>query len=342
MTDAEDPPEADGEDQEPEDSGDQTPTGPDLGRSYTFQSPALSSALNQIRESIAASIAMPTFNMPSMGIDPTIFTRVAEGVMRASGTSSLVASKALDDHVARAIAPATQAIAEMFAEQNAHWRRILKSFAELADRMFPENWLGVPHPSFAELEEILIDEGIPLMWVPGPQALVAILAAKDAAARRRVISNRWRGIVSDCGTVLEGVTHPELQHARGFALDCFHALRDGHTSPAQALAANLLDSLLGSQLEKADLAVLKDNGLKNKGKKFNLNDHEARYALTFAPVWCAQMHYFASRGDTVPASFGRNPTVHAVSRTQYKRINAVIGLMVVASVLKFFDTELSR
>jgi hypothetical protein len=40
--------------------------------------------------------------------------------------------------------------------------------------------------------------------------------------------------------------------------------------------------------------------------------------------------------------FGRHPSVHGVSRAQYSRINAVISLMLVTSVLKFFNVELSR
>lgn len=88
------------------------------------------------------------------------------------------------------------------------------------------------------------------MWVPGPEIVEAIFKAEDASERRRVVGRRWKGIITDCEAVLEGVTYAGLEDERDFALDCVPALREGHTNAAQALAANLLDSVLRRCLDK--------------------------------------------------------------------------------------------
>jgi hypothetical protein len=222
------------------------------------------------------------------------------------------------------------------------WERIFESIRDFQSRVFPENWEGVSRPGIDEFESLLIDEGIALMWVPGPKAVQALLNASTAAERRRIISRRWRGIVTDCETVLSNVTHPSLQDSKKFGLDCVRALQDGHTAPAQALAGNLLDSVLRRNFDNAARLEVTRNNFKRNGVRFNLDDYKIRAAFTFAPVWCAHAKYRTEDGDPIPRTFGRHPTTHAVSRAQYSRINAVMGLMLVTSVIKFFDTEMER
>jgi hypothetical protein len=133
-----------------------------------------------------------------------------------------------------------------------------------------------------------------------------------------------------------------LQDARGFALDVVRALRDGHVNAAQALAANLLDSLMRKHFDNASRVKLTKNDFKKKGVKFNLEDYKIRVAFTFAPVWYAHAKYRVEDGDPIPRTFGRHSSAHGVSRAQYSRINAIYGLMLVTSALKFFDIELAR
>ncbi|MDN0193964.1 hypothetical protein [Streptomyces sp. S.PNR 29] len=220
------------------------------------------------------------------------------------------------------------------------WERIFESIRDFQSRIFPENWEGVSRPGIAEFESLLIDEGIALMWVPGPKAIQALLDSSTAAERRRIISRRWKGIVTDCETVLSDVTHPSLSDSKKFGLDCVRALQEGHTAPAQALAGNLLDSVLRRNFDNAARLEITRNNFKKNGVRFNLDDYKIRAAFTFAPVWCAHAKYKTEDGDPIPRTFGRHPTTHAVSRAQYSRINAVMGLMLVTSVIKFFDTEM--
>jgi hypothetical protein len=241
------------------------------------------------------------------------------------------------ENFARFHAPLVQIVQSVLG--NKQWQEIFRSLQDLAKAIYPENWTGVDPPSVEQLEVILVDEGIPLMWVPGPSVVQALLEAEDARSRRRIIGRRWMRIINDCEAVIGGIANSELQHERSFALDCVRAIRGGHSSAAQALAANLLDTAL-CHLEKDDRVQFTDNKFKQNGVRFNLDDYTVRAALTFAPVWSAHSRFFVNRGDSIPRRFGRHPSVHAVSKSQYTRINAVIAVMLVASVLKFFDVEL--
>jgi hypothetical protein len=234
-------------------------------------------------------------------------------------------------------------IAEQFNKSlRVQWEPLFESIRKLTRNLFPSNWGDARPPSIDVLESILVDEGIPLMWVPGPKIVEAIFKAGNASERRRVISRRWKGIIADCEAVLDGVTFAAITDERDFALQCVQALRDGHTSAAQALAANLLDSVLRKYFNDASRQKVTSNNFLRDGIKFDLDDHIFRVSLTFAPVWCAHVKYRTEHGDPIPSTYGRHPSAHAVSRTQYKRVNAVLAIMVVTSVIKFFDIELAR
>lgn len=250
-------------------------------------------------------------------------------------------ARSLTSAVTLSIGPALQKLSDSIAQiYTPQFRPLFESIAKIAARIFPENWNGIHKPKFGELESILLDEGIPLMWVPGPEILEALMNASDASARRRVIGRRWRGVVADCETALAAVKHPGLVDARYFATRCAAALRDGHSEAAQALAANLLDSVLSTLLDKERRLKLTKNDFKRTGIKLDLDDFGIRAAFTFAPVWHAHAQFWVEKGDQIPRKFGRHPSVHAVSRAQYTRINAAIALMLVTSVLCFLNSEL--
>jgi hypothetical protein len=229
---------------------------------------------------------------------------------------------------------------KIFELQREQWESLFSGLRSLADTFFPPNWKGVDTPDIEAIEAILLDEGIPLAWVPNPAILQALFDAPDEAARRRIIGRRWRGIVSDCEGILNEVMDQDLLRHQSFAMDVVQALRDGHVSAAQALAANLLDSILRCNFEKNSFKRVTTN--KKGGDRFDIDDYRGRTAFTLAPIWRAYAEYWENQGDPIPRVFGRHPSAHAVSRTQYSRVNAVIGLMLVTSLLRLLDSEAAR
>ena len=226
----------------------------------------------------------------------------------------------------------------LLAQQRGQWGALFEDLRAAVEKHLPPNWKNVKHPEFGTIEGILLDEGLPLAWIPSQDTLQALFDAPDGAARRRVIGRRWRGLISDCEAVLDEVSHPALRCHQPFAHDIGDALRDGHDPAAQALAANLLDSILRRNFENKSFRQITSN--KKGSDRFNLDDYGVRTAFTLAPVWRAYAQYRESEGDPIPRGFGRHPSAHAVSRAQYSRVNAVIGLMLVTSLLQLLESEL--
>jgi len=174
------------------------------------------------------------------------------------------------------------------------------------------------------VKSILLEEGLPLVWVPSQPTLEAILAAPDARSRRRILGRRWQHVLNDCEAVLEDISYPSLTRHISFAQEAVSALRAGYVTAAQALAANLLDSIMRCNFSKSSAREITRN---KKGDQFDLDGYKMRVACTLAPIWHAYAEYWQDKGDPIPRTFGRHPSAHAVSRAQYSRINALTALM---------------
>ncbi len=67
------------------------------------------------------------------------------------------------------------------------WHSVFESLRDTLNKHRPENLRDVTLGT-GDLEKLLVDEGVPLMRVPGPQTVRTLLDAPDAATRRRIIS----------------------------------------------------------------------------------------------------------------------------------------------------------
>jgi hypothetical protein len=228
-----------------------------------------------------------------------------------------------------------------FLEQHrSDWQSLFEGVRKAVETWLPPNWQGVHLPSDHLIETILLDEGIPLAWVPSAELLTALLGAPDGAARRRIIGRRWRRLVSDCEAALAEMTSNDLHGHCVFASDIVRALREGHEAAAQALAANLLDSIIRHNVDLTLKQVVSATG-RNR-TRMDLDDYQLKAALALAPIWRAYEEFWEHKGDPVPRVFGRHPSAHAVSRMQYSRVNAVIALMLVTSLLRLLDEGIGR
>lgn len=238
-------------------------------------------------------------------------------------------------------APVTESLKRsldgIFKQQREQWESYFANFRKLAETWFPSNWAGVDFPSPETLETILLDEGIPLAWVPSQEMLQALLSAPDEDARRTIIEENWERITSDCEAVLNGISSEDLQPYLPFASEIVRGLRDSHTIAAQALAANLLDSMVWQHNLGAESLKTITMNLEKKGIRFDLDEYQVKASLTLAPVWRSYEIFWVAKGDQIPSRFARHASAHAVSQTQYSLVNAVTALMLVTSLLRLLD-----
>lgn len=241
-----------------------------------------------------------------------------------------------------------------------HWRSIgdlepyseafrnfgMSALLELADALpeyrrfgewLPRNWRDKPHLDLGAALEV-INEGIPLIWVPNAGTVSDLLYSKNPNARSRILADRHAGIGDLCLTALGEVQDPELAPLAEFAGEAAEALVDSRFSSAQALASNVLDTWIRDAAERG---VFGDSGRWSGYREVKTqirplaNDTPLewfREICVLVPLAVALSDYMP--GDPTPSIFNRHATAHRVGQEQYTPANSVISVMLITSVLR--------
>ncbi|WP_421119845.1 hypothetical protein ACE2AJ_00345 [Aquihabitans daechungensis] len=232
----------------------------------------------------------------------------------------------------KAVLPALTQIQDIQRKQFAD---VIAAARRAYDASLPPNWpKGANLP--ADLEVMLLDEGLALAWVPPENIVVQLFAAASASERRTIIGRRWRGIGRACLDGLNQVTHSDLQDHAHFAREAADTLMNGSAAASQALSANLLDSILRAEFSDNDRTTI--TGQKNR---LDIGDYPLRVAIVLGGIWGSHGQFFPERGDQIPRSYSRHGSAHGVSRRQYSRVNAVLALMHVVSLLRVLEQDLA-
>jgi hypothetical protein len=229
-------------------------------------------------------------------------------------------------------------IAEQFTAQQATWlNSIGPAIASMHAAFYPPNLRTIEGLKLEEVEQVVMVDGIPLYGIPRTPTAEALIRADGASKRRDIIGRRWKTILADCRDAVEGCASEAVASYKPFAMAAIDALGAGHTEAAQALAGSLVDAILSSYFGKDRTKYTPDR--KGKRTKDAYDEFSVRQFIAFAPMWQAYQQFFVTDGDKVPTTFSRNATAHTVSRRQFKRRNAVQGLMVACSLLYRLDEE---
>lgn len=212
------------------------------------------------------------------------------------------------------------------------WRSTLEAVRKLADRWLPSNWRG--HDVDFDAAWKLAQEGLPLVWVPRGELVVALLAAPDREARQQVLSAHATDIIDDCAAVVSTVTLPEMADYRKRLEQVLAAHRDGHVEAAQALAAVVFTSLLQYAYGHGKLDNVRKSPLRHRGDIDGLSVTRYKAALLVE----ASLPATRSVGNRVPeaerpTAFNRHATAHDVSRIQYTPTHAVTAIMLATALL---------
>jgi hypothetical protein len=270
----------------------------------------------QMLRSVAAGV--PKFEIPALKLDyQSLFPNLA----------------AIQAEALKSFLPTVHAIFDM---QRGQFAVLLANVSKALRTALPPNWLDESVSFPKDLETLLLDEGLPLAWVPSPEVLVRLFAASTPAERRQIIGRRWKSITIACLAELADVRAKRLKEHVHFATEAAATLLGGSSASSQALSANLLDSILRTEFEDHDR-----RRFTGRKQRLDIEDYPIRVAIVLGGIWGAHGEYWPNRGDKIPRTFSRHGSAHGVSRRQYSRVNSVIALMHVVALLRLLEADFS-
>jgi hypothetical protein len=216
----------------------------------------------------------------------------------------------------------------------------LTDLGRLPRGYYPPNWWAVDQLDVDVVVTIMREEGIPLAWVPRAAVIAELTAAPDAAMRDAILGERTAEIVEDCRQCLSRVLNADLQDLKGLAGNAVRALEQANPTAAQALAANVFDTLLRDVRHRGGLFAGSSGKFKYQhvtGEITPVSDEtligKYRASCVLTPVLKA-LAEFNFETDTVPGRFARHATAHRAGTIQYTSANAVIAIMLATSLLR--------
>ncbi|HEV7185915.1 MAG TPA: hypothetical protein VGN33_15590 [Leifsonia sp.] len=208
--------------------------------------------------------------------------------------------------------------------------------AQLGDEMrgaYPVN-ITASHPTIEQLSSMMMDEGLPIAWVPNTRIFAAVVAAGSAGARRNVYGRRWLGVLQDCGRLLNKMDSTAMEPYKRFLSASIAMLRDGHPEGAQALATNTLDSIRRRYL-KGDQARkwVRPEPIEEPAEM------PVRSFFIACQLWGIHRQYYEAGSGPLPKTFNRHGSAHVVTGPlQYTRVNAVLAVGHLTSLMWMLDS----
>lgn len=242
---------------------------------------------------------------------------------------------------AKNIRPATETLAAFGKVYETMFKKLLPTFEGIAEalrRSLPSNWPERVGDA-DKIVDLMKRTGLPLAWVPRAEIVEALLQAQDDDARFAILSERRDEILEDVERCLTEVGALDLQDERMAAERALAAFKDGHAEAAQALAAAAVTSAVEKEFGTRLAAVRKEYSDRDP-----MQASIFRFSLVATLVMIANqvLALFEPHEDQIPARFNRHASLHRVSPVQYTEVNALVGIMLVASLLRGFEALRAR
>jgi hypothetical protein len=191
----------------------------------------------------------------------------------------------------------------------------------------PANWCELTFDEAEEVEKLVREHGLPLVWVPGPDLTARLASSPTPADATRVLLEQQAAVLTDIEGVLDEVTQPQLGLLVSKTRKAVSALRGGHGDAAQALAAAVFTAALHEGLGHGELSDVREEA------KLNSPDDAALSAYRRALVVHLAARYVQGRGYELPG-FNRSTSLHRMEAVQYTPANHLAAIMAAAAVLR--------
>lgn len=195
-------------------------------------------------------------------------------------------------------------------------------------RVLPANWLEMRIGLQDAARRTMAETGICLAWVPRPDVIAAIVAAKSQEERDRALVSNEAEILADLAAALAEAKSQELMDLAESAQQAVAAYRAGLRRPAQALAGAAITTVLADHFGEKNFAEARRRLTPRAPAAVDLR--VARRAML---EWCLLAAIALSYSEP-PPGFNRHLTVHRVGTKQYTDANALAGLMLLVGLLR--------
>lgn len=204
--------------------------------------------------------------------------------------------------------------------------------------LYPPNWKnGKNVLSFPQDLELIVADGIPLAYVPPYHVLEKIFTSTSTSQRRKILSDNHKSIVDSCGCIIDTIKEKELRQYQIFTKESIKAFNDGNWRASQALSTSILDSFLHKHFSKNVRIKMVDQKSPIDWKKL-----PTHLAFTIGAISANYGQYYPENGDKIPKKYSRHASVHGLSVRQYSKLNSLIALMTVVSLLKSIEASFLR
>lgn len=212
----------------------------------------------------------------------------------------------------------------------------IRVLLEAMEKKLPANLRGVRNVE--SVEDIALQEGIPLAHAPRAAIVQQLIDAADYEGRRAVIDKHSQEMVDDCTEVLDRSLEEKRPEAiRVVAVKAAEAFRDGHIEAAQVLAVLASEQFLREHLDTQDNWG-KSGMYRRVKEKVNKHRNEelsfVAYYNAFLPLLIAPTLFTMwNPGNSPSETLSRHATVHQVTAEHLNRVNAVIAIVQLTSLI---------
>lgn len=208
------------------------------------------------------------------------------------------------------------------------WGEFVKAALAASQRMqegLPANW---PQSGLSGVWGVMVDDGIPLAYVPRPDTVRAILDQPDYGSRMEVVARNRVTIAEDCRiATADAELHRMVADLGNLIGEAQSLLADGYLAGAQCLAVNLSDTIVKRTMEPRwrypkIVQTIKESGF---------DDELLSVSLAFRPVLSFYAVYTIGE-STPPVQLSRHRTAHDLSPDHASEHNATIAVMLATSL----------
>lgn len=205
--------------------------------------------------------------------------------------------------------------------------RINRDWIERLKESYPPNWRDLDRDELDSAEELMLDGGPSLAWVPRLEILREILAADDEAARAGVLLVRSDEILEDIESVLGEVESPDLVPVIQAASEAIEAHRDGYTKPGLALASVLVSDIAHNYFGYRNFAPVRKEFRDVDTREVDIREYSYQ---VIGKVWVRVVDRFEGKPDV---GFNRNRTLHTLG-SHYSEVRLLEVLMFLAGLCR--------